>query len=699
MKNCRIVLIIFLFILSFNLFSQAYYIKGLFINEFMACNDSIITDQNGNFSDWIELSNQSETAINLNAFYLSDDKNNLTKSVIGDVVLSPGAYIVFWASGNDSLEQHLNFKLNKEFEEIYLTAPDGQTIIDKIEYGQQLSNMSASKFANKYYYSDKPTPGKENDLENSYTRISEKLEIHFYPTEKGIKCKIQQKLPVEIIYTIDGTLPSKENGNKYKGPFYLDSIMVVRAIQMGEEIITYGESLAAYLGELKHELPVISLITDPKNLWDPEIGIFVKGNHYNFYKRTDDWIREGSIQYYENKNLIANYDVRFKIFGAGTRKLAKKSLSIIAHEPMKDHFFESNNVDFVDGFVLRANMLNYSRFRNETVYGVNTLMGKKTLTQEMHPCVLYINGTYWGVYHLMERKNKNFIENHYKIKVKDLLEANILEAKVLKGSKKEYELLLDTLAKMDLSKQTAFTYLNEKIDLLSFSDFWIQELYTTKADRHNSRFWKSETDTAKWRYISYDFDSGFKNPLSQNIIKNMSDIEPVGINIFGCLMQNAEFRTLFFQRLCDYLNFGYTFENVAEILQYFDYLTREEFNRDYARWSKEMDIHLDRGDFQMKKILEFVVARNHYLRSDFASFLGYTMPVTISNPNPEMGELYVNGYLVEDEAIYFSGMEIQIEIRTKQDYHFMGWTEKSIEAFLKGRLILDSYGELSPVFE
>ena len=130
-------------------------------------------------------------------------------------------------------------------------------------------------------------------------------------------------------------------------------------------------------------------------------------------------------------------------------------------------------------------------------------------------------------------------------------------------------------------------------------------------------------------------------------------------------MQNRAFRSLFFQRLCDYMNFGYAHDKVADILQQFDDLTNTEFKNDYARWSKEMDDSLDK----------------------------------ISISNPEMGELWVNGYLVKSEAVYFSGMEMQISILAKKDYNLIGWTEQSIEPFLDGSLKLEDFGEISPVFE
>jgi hypothetical protein len=56
---------------------------GLFINEFMADNDSTIQDPDGSgYPDWIELYNAGPNAVDLGGMYLTDDANDPTKWII-----------------------------------------------------------------------------------------------------------------------------------------------------------------------------------------------------------------------------------------------------------------------------------------------------------------------------------------------------------------------------------------------------------------------------------------------------------------------------------------------------------------------------------------------------------------------------------------------------------------------------------------
>lgn len=55
---------------------------GLFINEFMADNDSLIQDNFGEYDDWIEIYNAGPNAIDLGGMYLTDDMNDPKKWMI-----------------------------------------------------------------------------------------------------------------------------------------------------------------------------------------------------------------------------------------------------------------------------------------------------------------------------------------------------------------------------------------------------------------------------------------------------------------------------------------------------------------------------------------------------------------------------------------------------------------------------------------
>ncbi len=144
----------------------------LFINELMAKNDSFVKDDNGNYSDWIEIYNSSEQQINLSGYYLSDDNDTLNKWIIpeGNIIGAYGYYI-FWCDGNpDSGKRHTNFKLSANGENLYLVDKDGKTIIDSVKFGVQEADISYGRIEDgnhQWVFFERPTFASRNYKENS----------------------------------------------------------------------------------------------------------------------------------------------------------------------------------------------------------------------------------------------------------------------------------------------------------------------------------------------------------------------------------------------------------------------------------------------------------------------------------------------------------------------------------------------------
>jgi len=72
------------------------------ITEFMASNNSTLADGDSAFSDWIELHNPTDTAMDLAGWHLTDDAADLGKwnfPSLPQAVLDPGEYLVVFASG------------------------------------------------------------------------------------------------------------------------------------------------------------------------------------------------------------------------------------------------------------------------------------------------------------------------------------------------------------------------------------------------------------------------------------------------------------------------------------------------------------------------------------------------------------------------------------------------------------------------
>jgi len=103
------------------------------ISEFLAVNRGGLRDTGGGTPDWIELVNREDSAIDLAGWYLTDDRNDLTKwSFPVSTVLAPGARLVVFASGRDGVDAeghlHTNFRLAAQGETLAVVRPDGKTI-------------------------------------------------------------------------------------------------------------------------------------------------------------------------------------------------------------------------------------------------------------------------------------------------------------------------------------------------------------------------------------------------------------------------------------------------------------------------------------------------------------------------------------------------------------------------------------------
>lgn len=102
------------------------------ITEIMADNFSFIADEDGDYSDWIEVHNPGAAPVNLTDWALTDDAANLTKWKFPAVTLQPGEFLVVWASSKNKRTPgaplHTDFSLSKNGEYLALVQPNGTTI-------------------------------------------------------------------------------------------------------------------------------------------------------------------------------------------------------------------------------------------------------------------------------------------------------------------------------------------------------------------------------------------------------------------------------------------------------------------------------------------------------------------------------------------------------------------------------------------
>ncbi len=102
------------------------------INEFMAINNSVLRDEDLDFSDWIELKNLSSGTVDLAGWRLTDKADNLNRWQFPAATIPPGGFLVVFASDKNRAvagsELHTNFKLSGDGEYLGLIRPDGVTV-------------------------------------------------------------------------------------------------------------------------------------------------------------------------------------------------------------------------------------------------------------------------------------------------------------------------------------------------------------------------------------------------------------------------------------------------------------------------------------------------------------------------------------------------------------------------------------------
>lgn len=184
----------------------------LAINEFLAKNEAGIVNETGLYSDWIELYNNTDAAIDLYGLYLTDDPTDLTQFAFPEnTIIQPHDYKIIWADELESTDQyvHCNFKLSADGEMIILS-DGGEVVIDSITFGTQTADISMGRCPNgngAFQLFETPTFNASNCTEGiKETQVSD-VTIYPNPATGNFHFVLKDNARVSniIIYNAQGT--------------------------------------------------------------------------------------------------------------------------------------------------------------------------------------------------------------------------------------------------------------------------------------------------------------------------------------------------------------------------------------------------------------------------------------------------------------------------------------------------------------
>lgn len=215
----------------------------LVINEFMASNDATVADQDGEFDDWIELYNNSGTALDLSGWYLSDNPDNLTKwEFPTGTTINANGYLIIWADEDGQQDGlHANFKLSSAGETVYLLNPDVE-LAQEITYEAQQTDMGYARIPNGTgaFVIQAPTFGANNEFAVGIdTPQAAANTLQIYPNPADAQFIIKSLSPQAHTLNIYNLLGK----NVYQAPFNGQSTIDVSDWQSGLYFVQIGGEL------------------------------------------------------------------------------------------------------------------------------------------------------------------------------------------------------------------------------------------------------------------------------------------------------------------------------------------------------------------------------------------------------------------------------------------------------------------------
>ena len=406
------------------------------ITEFLAENERGLKDEDRDASDWIELWNPNLFSLNLEGFVLTDEAARLAKWRLPNRKIPPGGRIVIFASGKDrpdpAGELHTNFRLAAEGEYLALVRPDGVAAQQFPRYPRQMKDVSYGTGTNGVAgFMRPPTPGEENGFAfaGAVADTKFKPDRGFYTNK--IWVTIETETPGAVIrYSTDGTEPSATRGRIYTGPVEVERTTVLRAAAFRTDwsptdvdthsylflsdvitssvmrtTITRNPAYAPLLEPGLRDLPTISLTS----------GQSINGTAET--RSSMEWLPAG-----QGEAVQENCGAR--LFGGAFTTFAKKNFRLYFRArhgapELRAGLFETRDgeiapVEEFDQLELRGGSHDMEQrgFYMSNIFADDTLLAMKQLNPHGRFIHLYLNGAYWGVFHLRERWNADMHQSY-----------------------------------------------------------------------------------------------------------------------------------------------------------------------------------------------------------------------------------------------------------------------------------------------
>ena len=555
---------------------------SLIATEVNVANIDQTIDYSWNYGGWIELYNTSDKRISLRYLYISDDAADLKKFMLPDLgIIGPHEYKCIFFDHNaadgtfgDQATKQVPFKLNTEGGQIFLSE-DGRKPFLTIDYPMAIARCSwARKDLNHddWGYNGDPTP---EDINNEDAFAEFRLNAPEVDTDSHLFTNpfdVRVAIPAgaTLRYTTDGTTPTLQNGTISKdGVFHISETTSLRLRLFQHGYLPSMVVTRSYIfKDQDYYLPIIAVTTNPDNLYDNTIGVYidgtngVSGRNHGKSNINMDWERPVNFEYITpDGKMVVNQEAEFIISGGWSRHYAPSSFKLKASKVYEgttsfDYpFFRYKPYNKYKQLQIRNggndnNSQEHGRVRDAITQQVLISNGFYIDAQDYQPVHVFFNGDYIGMLNLREPNNRyNGAANYgYDDDEMDAFEySNGYFQKA--GTKDAFSEWLS------LSKRAAdddvYEEIRQKADIDEVINFFAAISYIGCSDwicnNNNVKGYRSLPDR-KFHLTLHDQDWGWSNSNGVSLINNNNGNEM--LQIYNGMKQNPQFQRQFVNAYC-----------------------------------------------------------------------------------------------------------------------------------------------------
>lgn len=608
-------------------FSVQLAIGQIVINEYSAANYDTYQDNYGEYEDWVELYNPTAAAIDINGWYLSDKVANPTKWMVPSSFIIPanGVAIVY-CSGRDELiggDAHTNFKITQtKGNEVFMLTDAANTLQDSIRVFPNQDSHSRGRETNgaaNWSVFTNATPNASNTgalLEYATTPIYSQSS-GYYPA--AINLTLTTPDPnITIYYTTNGDEPDNTS-TVYTGAINITATTVVKAVAYSStaNIPPSFIDFNTYFINETHTIPILSIAGD--QVWD-----LLDGNGWldprgtiEYFSAAGQLIDKGTGEYNKHGNDSWAYDQR------GFDYIMRDQYGY--NYALKDKLFMTKDRDKFQRIIVKAaandnfSFEDGAHIRDAYVHHLSQIADLRMDERSTSACIVYLNGSYWGVYDLREKvDDADFIDYYYDQDEKYPESADYIQfLKTWGGTWTEYGDGIPgpgSMAENDwdnfknwvlanpMNIQANYLTAKSQFNTGSIIDYFLLNSYVVSSDwlNWNTAWWRGldpNGEKKKWRYALWDMDATFDHYINYTGVPNTSatadPCDPSSLNdpggqghvpIWNALLDNDEFFDDYINRWQDLANGAFSCSAMVALLDSMILVIDPEMPRQIQTW-------------------------------------------------------------------------------------------------------------------